>query len=98
MGWSSYYAGLWSPFLEGKTQRRRKEQQRYEKQVLCLLPTLRCKFTAGVTLVKYSEIWRNVLASRCLGHGFNQTAGLRMASALLQMPPLYVEMYKKEKK
>lgn len=37
-------------------------------------------------------------ASGCLGHCFNQTAGLRMGSALLQMPPLYKEMYKKEEK
>ena len=92
VGWSSSYAGFWPSFLEDKTQRRRKEQQKYEKQVLYLMLTLRCKFTAGATLISYSEIWRNVPASGCLGHGFNQTAGLRMASALLQMPPLYAEV------
>jgi len=98
MGWSSCHAGLWPSSLEDKTQTRRKEPQRYEKQVLCLTPTPRCKFTAGATLVTYSETWREVPASGYLGHGFNQTAALRMASALLQMPPLYVEMYQKEKK
>lgn len=63
-------AGLW-PFLENKTQRSREEQQRYEEQKLCLVLTIMCKFPEGATLVSYSEIWKNVPASGCLGHCFN---------------------------
>lgn len=98
MGCSSCYTRLQTSFLEDKTQRRRKEQQRYEEQVLHLMLTLRSKFTAGATLVSCSASWRNVPASGCLGHGFNQTAGLRVGSTPLQVPPLYVEMCEREKK
>lgn len=94
MGWSSCYAGLWASFLEEKTQRRKKEQVRYEKQVLHLMLTLRCKFTTGTTLrsgEKCASIW-------LFGTCFKWTARLRMASTLLQMLPLYAEMWEKGKK